>query len=352
MAEVKICKTCGVPVRIGKDHNWNRDGTITQKRDPDHRMLFFDSDSIDGLFANIEQLIGVSLEKIIVESKARATRAYISQLLRGARGKVARIIGLERIIRRVVEQGRILGYGDIVVTEFNWKENYMFCEIGRPYSLKLFCGDLMGANEAIRKVAGTVSYEEIGPDRYLIKNHQAPHAPELEDRLLPKPRPRKPGDITYETCPGCGVPVEIGPFSWDLVKGVITHRETGMRMAMFGPGGLQSVFDELEAELGESIPETIVEAQKMYVRQNPYLRWKGFGKEGVRRWLAIQGLGNLVSLDQGESGFSACIENPAIPTILVGSALGFFEYTTGTRGSARWSVSDDGDLLVEVRVAK
>ena len=117
---------------------------------------------------------------------------------------------------------------------------------------------------------------------------------------------------------------------------------------MLGPVGLQVVLDELGEELGETIPETIIEAQRMYLRENPFLRWKGAGKEGVRRWLAIQGLGNLVVLDQLETGFSARIENPALPTILVGSALGFFEYTTNREGRAEWSVSEDGDLQMEV----
>lgn len=348
MPAVKICKTCGIPRRIGKDHTWNSDGTITQRRDPDHRMLFFDSDSLDGLFSNIEQLIGVPIEKMVIESKARATNAYISQLLRGHRGVIARVIGLERIVKRVVEQGKLLGYGDIEVVEFNWKESHMACEIGQPYSLPLFCGDLRGSAEAIRKIVGTVSYERIGEDRYMVRNCQALHAPELEDRLLPKPKPRKPGDIEYDTCLGCGVPLEISRFIWNLERGTIHHCETDLRMAIFGPVGLQVIFDELEEELGDTIPEIIIEAQRMHTRENPSIRWKGSGIDGVRRLLAIQGLGNLVSLEQVDDGITALIENPALPTIIVGSALGFYESTTGNRASAEWAVRSDGDLSIRL----
>jgi len=145
MSGTKTCKTCGVPLIIGKGHVWNSDGTITQRRDPDHRMALIDSNGVNPLFANIEQLIGVPIEKMIIESKARATRAYISKLIVGAKGAIARVVGLERIIRRVVEQGRVMGYGDIKVSEFNWKELYLYCEIGNPYSLPLFMGDLRGA---------------------------------------------------------------------------------------------------------------------------------------------------------------------------------------------------------------
>ena len=138
MSGTKTCKTCGIPLIIGKGHVWNSDGTITQRRDPDHRMALIDSNGVNPLFANIEQLIGVPIEKMIIESKARATRAYISKLIVGAKGAIARVVGLERIIRRVAEQGRVMGYGDIKVSEFNWKELYLYCEIGNPYSLPLF----------------------------------------------------------------------------------------------------------------------------------------------------------------------------------------------------------------------
>ena len=348
MPSMKLCNTCGVPRRIGKDHNWNPDGTITQRRNPDHRMLFFDSDSLGGLFSNIEQLIGIPIEKMVIESKSRATNAYISQLLRGHRGTVARVIGLGRIIKRVVEQGKVMGYGDIEVVDFNWKESHMNCEIAHPYSLPLFCGDLKGANEAIRKVAGAVSCEKIGDDLYMVRNYLAPQAPELADRLLPQSRPRKPGDIEHDNCPDCGVPREVSHFKWDLRRGTITHRETGLRMAIFGPVGLQVIFDELEDELGDSIPETIVEAQRMYTRQNPNVRWKGTGTEGVRKWLAIQGLGNLVSLEQVENGTAARVENPALTAILVGSAIGLYETATGSSASAEWSIAADGNLSLRL----
>lgn len=344
MSGTRTCKTCGVPLIFGKGHVWNPDGTITQRRDPDHRMALIDSNGVNALFANIEQLIGVPVEKMIIESKARATGAYISKLIRGAKGTLARVVGLERIIRRVVEQGRVMGYGDIKVREFNWKENYLYCEIGNPYSLPMFMGDLRGATEAVRKVLGTVTYEQIGPDRYLVKNFQAPHAPELEDRLLPHPRPRKPGEVELKRCAGCGTPFEISSFRWDLEQGTITHPETGLRVALFGPYGLQAVFDELGDELGEAIPETIIEAQRLYVTSAPGSFWKSLRGDDFGYWLALFGLGNLISFEQEGNGVTARIENPALPLIILGTSLGLYEIIAGTRGNITWSITEDGDL--------
>ena len=344
MSGTKTCKTCGVPLIFGKGHVWNSDGTMTQRRDPDHRMVLVDSNGVKALFANIEKLIGVPIEKMIIESKARATRAYISKLLLGAKGTLARVVGLERIIRRVIEQGRVMGYGDIKVSEFNWKENFLFCEIGNPYSLPLFMGDLKGSTEAVRKVPGTVTYEEIGPDRYMVKNFQAPHAPELEDRLFPHPRPRKSGKAELKRCARCGAPLEISSFRWDLEQGTITHPETGLRVALIGPYGLQAILDELEDELGEAIPETIIEAQRLYVTSAPGSFFKSLRGDDLGYWLALFGLGNLVFFEQKGNGITVRIENPALPLIILGTSLALYEIVTGTKGGNTWSITEDGDL--------
>lgn len=347
--KLKLCKTCGVPFRIGKDHSWNTDGTITQRRDPDHRMLLFDSEGVDVLFKNIEQLIGMPLEKIVIESKARATCAYISHLMRGFRGTAARMVGLGRIIERVVEQGRVMGYGDIKAVDVRWKDRYISIDIASPYSILLFCGDQKGAAEAIRKTEGTVTYEEVSPDNFHVVAYNAPHAPGLENRLALKQTPRKPGDIELDSCPACGVPSGISSFKWDLEKGTIAHELTGLRYAIFGPGGLQAIFDELESELGESIPDTIVEAQRMHAVNRMRETWREWGASDFRNWLALHGLGNMTSIEAIPGGYTARIENAALPQILVGTSIALFEFIIGSKPTADWSVSEDGDLVMTMR---
>lgn len=349
MSKIKTCKTCGVPNRVGKGHVWNANGTVVQRQDRTHRMIFFDSDGINELFNNIEQLIGMPIEKIIIESKARATEAYVSNLIKGAKGKIAQIVGLERIIRKIVEQGRLLGYGDINVAEFSWKEMFMLCEIKNPYSLPLFCGDLKGALQAIRKLEGTIEYEQLGPDHYMVKDYYDPKTTGLEDRLVPKAVPEKPGNITYHRCPACRAPLEVSGFKWDFDKGTVTQESTGIRFAVFGSQGMEAVLDELERELGDTIPDTIVEAQRMHAAGTMNAKMRSLGREDIRNWLAVQGLGNLVALDARDGGFSVRVENPAIPLLLVGTMAALFEFVTGNKASATWEVAPGGDLSVELR---
>jgi len=351
MSSRRTCKTCGVPLKFGRDHSWNSDGTITQRRDPDHRMILFDSEGIDTLFSNIESIIGMPLEKIIIESKARATKEYIAQQIIGLKGSFARLVGIDRIVRMVVEQGRLLGYGDIIVHDFDWKGGTMRCEIGNPYSLPLFCGDLLGSLEAIRKLAGACSYEETGPDRYMINTYAAEHAPELQDRLLPRMPPRKEGDIQHELCPGCKAPRQVSRYKWDLDAGTIKDSETDMRLALFGPVGLQVIFEELSSELGDAIPETIVEAQRQIVSKKLDLTWNLNEPDVMSKWLSIQGMGHLVEMTPSESGILIRIENAAVPLVLVGNALGIFEAYSKVKGAAEWEISPDGDLTIRLSAA-
>jgi hypothetical protein len=352
MAELKACKTCGVPTLVGKGHIWNPNGTMVQRQDRSHRMVFFDSDSVNALFTNIESLIGMPIEKIVIESKARATQAYIGSLIRGTKGRLARVVGLERIIRRIVEQGRVLGYGDINVKEFSWSDSFMICEIKNPYSLALFCGDLKGALQAIRKLEGTIEYEEVGPDFYSIKDFHSPGSTGLEDRLMPHELPLKPGDIKFHRCPVCKAPLEISRFKWDIDKGTIIQAGTGIRYAVFGSTGMQVVLDELERELGDTIPATIVEAQRMHAAHTMNPRWKSVSREDIRNWLAFQGLGDLVALEEKEGGgYFMRIQNPAIPLMIVGTVAALFEFLTDKKSEVDWDLAADGDLTVNVMPA-
>jgi len=324
---------------------------MVQRQDRDHRMILFDSDGIDDLFKNIESLIGIPIENIVIESKARATEAYIAHLIKGPKGALARMIGIERVITTIVEQGRLLGYGDIRVTEFSWADAFMYCEITDPYSLPLFCGDLRGALQAIRKLEGQITYEEIGPNKYRIKDFQADDVTAFENRLLPASLPRKPGDITYHRCPGCKAPLEISGFAWDFDKGTITQKASGIRYAVFGSSGMQVVLDELEKELGDTVPATIVEAQRMHAAKTMNPRWKAVGQADIRNWLAVQGLGNLLKLEQKDSGYDVLVQNPAIPLLLVGTMAALFEFITDKKAAVEWSVADDGDLSMSVTEA-
>jgi hypothetical protein len=351
MSGAQTCKRCGIPTRTSKSLTWNSNGTITEARNPDHRMVFADVDGMGELFANIEGLIGISIQSIITESKAKATGDFTKELIRGWKGAVVRRAGLGIVINKMGGVAKSFGYGDIDIIEVDWKQNKIDFRLHDPYSVPLMCGDLRGATEAVKDVVGTVEPEQEDEHTWIVRGRLSPPPSGMEERLAAAPVRLKPGDLAYECCSSCGVPLGISGFDWDVDRGIIRNQETGVRYAFVGPGGIQAIFDELASELGESIPETVIEAQRMRVASQDFDAWKKFGAGEFRELLAALGFGNMISFEASDGTYSATIENAALSLMIVGTALGALEAITGKKATAEWSLDPDGDLQISVREA-
>jgi hypothetical protein len=350
MRGAQLCDTCGVSRSVARNLTWNASGTISETRDPEHRMVLSDVDGLNQLFANIEDLIDISIQNMVTESKARATQQFTRKLLRGWKGHVVRRVGLGLVIKRMGGLARSFGYGDLEVLDVDWKNNRIDWRLYNPYSVSLMCGDLRGATEAVKDVVGTVEPEWEGDNTYIVRGRLLPPPSGMEERLVAPPVKTKPGNISYERCPACGVPVGISGFAWDPDEGIIRDRATGTRYAFVGPAGIQAIFDELASELGGSIPETIIEAQRMRVATQDFEPWKRYGLEEFRDMLGTLGFGNLVSLEASGDRYVATIENAALPLVIAGTAAGVLEAITGSRTSTDWTLAPDGDLRVSVSV--
>ena len=69
-----VCQTCGVPLGISSGLS---SGVISLSTSPLARMVFYESDLIDNLFHGIEEIIGISIRHLVVESRRRDTRKFI-----------------------------------------------------------------------------------------------------------------------------------------------------------------------------------------------------------------------------------------------------------------------------------
>jgi hypothetical protein len=216
----------------------------------------------------------------------------------------------------------------------------------------LFCGDLAGAFNAIRRRQVTVEYEETAPDEYMITGHISTHPMELQERLQTKTCEHKPGDISFERCPKCGGPMALSEYKWDMDRGVIENRTNGIRMALVGPAALDAFIDELEKELGDTIPAVVVEAQRRFIKTGFYSLEEVASEELFRSQLAIRGFGNLKDVEWRKHGLRFRLENPCLHAVITGMALGFFELASGGEGHAVWKQTDDGDLIVEISSGK
>jgi hypothetical protein len=196
-----------------------------------------------------------------------------------------------------------------------------------------------------------VKHEEIGEGTYRLTSYMGDHPIELKGRLQRRGYDFKPGDIHYERCPECGVPLDVGRYIWDLEKGTITDPDTGRRMAIFGPFSLDSILDDLEEELGESIPEVVIEAERLYIKSAwSSDEWKRRAPD-FQRLLALRGLGNLVDFDGDREHLTVTLQNSCLHLPMVGIVQALVEMAYRVDSSTyEWDFSEDGDLTVTVNL--
>ncbi|RJP30373.1 MAG: hypothetical protein C4536_10075 [Actinobacteria bacterium] len=349
---MKICRECGVPYAVSKELVWHENGVITQTRDPDHRMIFYESDNLDNLFMGIEEIIGVPIEHIIIESKRREVKEYVERLLPAPVRKAARYGGMGMMIRKLSNVGRAYGYGNVRMADRKIRrrnDDYVTRVIDNPHAILFYCGENLGAWEAIDGRDSRVRYEEITANTFEVTNYIGKHPIELHERLRTPTYARKQGDIFFERCPFCRVPLDVASCKWNPELGTINDPSTGRRMAIFGPAGFEAVLDDLEVELGAAIPETVIEAQRRYIVKSLSPQDLGKGKDAFRRMFALRGLGNLVNLEVSEGGISATIENSCLPLLMVGVMQGACESLFAHEKTGyEWEARQDGDLNISI----
>jgi hypothetical protein len=119
-------------------------------------------------------------------------------------------------------------------------------------------------------------------------------------------------------------------------------------MAVLGPTFLDPLFDELELELGDTIPRAVVEAQRRFVKTGFYSIEEVSNEGSMRTQFALRGLGNLRGIEMGKKGVRVRLDNAVMHLLVVGMIQGLFEMTFGVDSNVEWELSEENDLLVEV----
>jgi hypothetical protein len=351
--EIEVCPRCLVPTQFVTIHEWTGGGTIYQSGDPEHRMALIECDNIDPLFKEIETLIGVPIERMVIESKRRDAASYMNKVIPpDVKEKVQSLeIDVAPLIEALNMIGFILGYGNsrLVRVEYvNSPDDYVIERIKEPYSIPFWCADLAGSSEAVTSREHDVNYKMIGEEEVEIKAWPSPRPVELTSRFQLKEYPYLEGDLELEKCPECGGPVGLSDYAWSPDRGIIQMKSTGRRVVMIGPSYLNAVFNELESELGEDIPRIVVEAQRIFTKQNVYSPNEVGEMQEFRKLLGLRGLGNLREFNMQGKSLNVTIMNAAIPLLLVGLMQGYFEDVTGLDSHADWEVGEEGTLSIKI----
>ncbi len=372
---VELCEECGVPRMVSRELKWESNGVISLTASPRNRMVFFESETIDRVFRGIEELIGVPIERMVIESRSRETRRYIERafppevrrIIDGSRSgleeRMTRMAPEERetllatmrtITRSIIDIAKNYGYGEQMMSEL-WEEGADFPwrvqKVRNPYSVLFFAADNLGSVEAFEGIEMQVRCVKTGEDTYRTEVFPGAHALELRERLKRRRYEFKPGDVSYRRCPRCGVPLAVAGRRWDVEAGTITDPDTGRRMAIFGPFSADAVFDDLESELGEAIPETVIEATRRYIRS----AWntENWNRDGLtfQEMIAVRGLGYLARFEGKRHGLEMLVQNACLHLPMVGTVQALVEMAYGVDSSTcEWELADDGDLTITVKI--
>lgn len=359
---IELCGECGVPLTISHEFKWGSNGVIGVVGAPHGRSILYESRIIDNLFKGIERLIGARIQHIVIESRRREVRRYIDRALGGEIGEIFRREGgpeeramAKELMSRILDVGGSYGYGQSSLGD-GWDRGDQYpwrvTSISNPYSLPFRTGEILGCAEALEGGEMAADCEESGEDSYKVTCYPKDRSAGLKDRLRRRRYEFKPGDLSFKSCGRCGIPLGVAHYTWNLQEGTIMDPDNGRRMALYPPGSLEVVLIELERELGESIPEVVVEAQRQYVKSRVGgENWKRGGYT-FGQLVALRGLGNLTGFEADEDHLSLLIENSCLPPVMVGMAQALFELALNKeRTTYEWSLAEDGDLRIKVTSA-
>jgi hypothetical protein len=351
MAKIRVCSECGVPRHIAKQIIWRDNGVGCQRRNPDHRIVYIESDNINGILEGIEKAIGVPIEHIVAESMRRSSYDYLDNLVPARSKAILKRIGVRPIFRQVERIGRILGYGSGELVSSRRKHDegdYVTMLIRDPYSLPLYCGNFAAAMEVFDGREVKITHKEISPGEFEVTARFFPRLKELEERLARNDYVYKDGGLKLEKCPRCGVPAALKRFEFDLDKGISMSMPRNRRMVGLGPASIEAIFAELEKELGETIPQVVIYAQCQFVAAGFFSIEEVGNEKDLRAQLATRGLGNLREMHLGDESMRFRLENTCLHLMMVGMFLGIFELVHKREGEAAWDLSADDVLTVEI----
>ncbi|MBN2168820.1 MAG: hypothetical protein JW738_06205 [Actinobacteria bacterium] len=332
-----------------------------------------ESENIDILFSELEDLIGIPIGNLIIESRRKGARKYLEQIIPeeirvfsrneirvGSDGK-SQVDADERkkfvklaksITLDIYDVARVYGFGDSRLdaawdrgNECPWRNTV----VRKPYSLLMNLAESLGHCEAMEGRDLWIEYKITGEDRFIYHCFESVHPVSLEGRQKPEQYILTAGDIEYERCPQCNVPSKVGQYDWNLEDGTIIDQSRGRRMAIYGPHAFDSILRDLENELGDEIPNLVIEAQRRYIKESwGNENWRIAGSE-LRQRVAIRGLGNIAGFDLSGERHSFLIENPCMHLIMVGMVKALVELAQGWDSCmCDYELRSDGDLEITI----
>jgi hypothetical protein len=350
MLSVNLCPECAVPESITSDSLWLSNGAIVLASDTTWRRGFLESENMGPVYSRIGEVIGLPIDHLITDLVRRATAEYLSNITPPEVLEAAKIgrFDLRALAEVIAVNSHMLGYGASELMDLK-SDAHLVGRITEPFCIQMIAGMVAGGCEVATGAFIDATYTNVSPDVYeLTARFTDEHQLGREDRLQPRHNRQREGDIELARCASCGGPEALSRFSWNLTRGKIYDTLTSRRVVLLGPWEQDLLFDELEAELGDTIPRVVVDAQKELVKKGSYSIKEISDEEEFRMQLALCGLGSLRELRMATNCLRMRIDDASNYLMTIGLVQGLFEMALGAETFVDWELSEGGDLEVEV----
>lgn len=280
------CAECGVPKRVGAKHRWKDNGVIVAKGS-DMRGVWMEGDLLSAVLGGIEERLGIPIDHIIIDAKRRGAKIYVDNVLAGPLGKALRLKRLRKLAYDyMIKQAEAIGLAQPRILSYK-PGQHLVLEALNVYNNAIFTGDVCGAFESIEGTRAKAEYEE-GSEKTTIRIETWHDAPD-EERLWIDYGDPLPAQAGFSRCSSCGTPKGASRWQWNLEQGRVIDGSSGAWLIFIDIGGINAVFRELERELGEEIPQVMMDSARRFYAG---LREKG-AKEahGDLSFLALRGFG-------------------------------------------------------------
>jgi len=357
---MRYCRGCGFPVAYGRFLEWTSDGTILGKDSSGTRLVYLDVDEIQNIFTGVSRWMGVPIDRIIYRAEKAVGRRFIETMVpgfiaRAPRGKIARPeFGIKATARFVFNYMAGLGMGLGEILEYHSTESARI-RITEAHSVPLVAGDGAGVFEHLERVGVDATWERVKSDEYIVTLEKLSDEPPAEDRLvLDETKTYLPGNIEYQRCKRCKVPLVVSNTVYlNLERGILRNSTTGLRVVALPAQSFDAVFRELFREFGKELPSVVESLEQQYARENTLISYYVDGVEGGIERLysdfAWKGIGNPIQVGNTERGLEVVVENPFHNEMVAGRIVGLYEALIEDKVQATWAEQTPGRLTVTIQ---
>mgnify|MGYP005836331977 CR=1 FL=1 len=322
-----ICSRCGLPSGIGRGNVWHSNGVITASYPPHIRGTLYDVEELNHLFPTISERIGFDITRLVVEGKRKDGKRYTDALIRNLEATGNKLTPLE-IYKLIARFCRYWGLGMSEVIDYREGET-LSLRVSRYYSDPMSRGDWAGVFEAVEKKRGEANWKE-GAEGEVVEVVAVEGEPELEERIEQEVELGIPcedeGDLQYQHCPECSVPLEISrQFSWDADQANVLEKISGKRFILHNTNGIVAVVRVLREELGEDIDGIIIDISRHYAREYYTSLGEETSLDSELMKFPLRSWGRPTRLVEDEEGYRVRIVNPYSSPVVAGRMWGLLE---------------------------